>query len=168
MMFRFHICYITQLLFNFFDLQVTLSLSMIPGVLRLKNCREYSVSVYPDGFPALKEDPKGVWDNGFTQSFAYETSAGDVPNMMDSSAHVVLVSQDVEGTVTLDMQKVSEFFTCSPVQVWLETQRSILDDDGKSYEVSLDKGTHNPTGNITGCIFVHNIFFPKKEMFTFS
>ena len=129
--------------------QVTLSLSMIPGVLRLENCREYSVSVYPDGFPALKEDPKGIWDNGFTRSFAYETSEGDVPNMMDSSAHVVLVSQDVEGgTVTLDMQKVSEFFTCSPVQVWLEAQRSILDDDGKSYEVSLDKGTHDPQGKI--------------------
>ena len=124
-------------------------MSTVPGVVGMDNCQSYSVSIYPDSFPGLKEDAS-TWDQGFTHQFDYQTPTGDGPNVLDTS-QLMLVKTGDDGesvgstTITLDLKKVSEYLACTPVHITLQTRQSI-NQTSISNEITIDQGDHDPTG----------------------
>ena len=125
-----------------FLIQVQVQFSMIPGVLSMDNCQEYTLSVYPDSFPSLKNDSR-VWDEGFSHSFAYETAEGDAPDIKNTTGLTLAAVR--KGMVTVDIDKVFEFITCRPELMRWQTKRS-LTKTNSSDELSTERELANTNG----------------------
>ena len=127
-----------------FLIQVQVQFTMIPGVLSMDNCKEYTLSVYPDSFPSLKNDSR-VWDEGFSHSFAYETAEGDAPDIKNTTGLTLATLKN--GMVTVDIEKVFEFISCKPELMRWQTKRSLAKNNS-SDELSTVRELSNTNGKI--------------------
>ena len=121
---------------------VSHDIGMVPGVLTMENCQMYHLSIYPDSFPSLKENPS-TWDEGYSMSFPYQTETNDVPNKKDTGG-LSLINQLGTTQMSLNLGKIASFYTCTEVQATLNTKRSIVDDRNEA----RDLGTHDPVDGL--------------------
>ena len=102
---------------NMYD-NVTLDLHMVPGILNLQNCRQYTLSIYPDNFPEQQLEP-GKWTEGLTRTFNYVTKEGDAPNLIDLYEDVTLTT----GSDRVEIVWGKESYSCQDVEFTVSTLR---------------------------------------------
>ena len=109
------------------------------GVLDLKNCQEYHLTIYPDSFPNTNSSSK--WDDGFSTVFQYSTRKEGLPPSRKTPNSVKILKDIQSRSVIIDLEAIAEAYTCSDVFIQISTQRSIRSNE-TSNQIFVYNETH--------------------------
>ena len=111
---------------------------MIPGLLALKNCKKYSLRIYPDTFPANQIGDRigKKWTQGNVTDFTYivPTNTIDLENDIEFNLDDISLSL-----------KWNEPFTCDPLDLKI-IQKPYLHKNHSHHEVIISESNDYQTG----------------------
>ena len=114
------------------------------GVLELKNCKKYDLSIYPNNFPSDSESTSN-WNDGISTSFTYSIHNNN--SSRKTPATSIKIIKDIQSrNVIIDLEAIATAYTCSDILIEISTYRSIFlekDNDIDSHGLLVYNKTHS-------------------------
>ena len=129
---------------QFVNLILLSKMFLFLGILHLKNCKIYQLSIYPDSFPKDSNNTPN-WNDGLSIPFVYSTRKDNIPPSRKNPTSVKITKDIQSRRVIIDTEAIASAYTCSDILIRISTYRSILSDDtvnqvlvyNKTYSLSL-------------------------------
>lgn len=101
------------------------------GILDLKNCKRYRLSVYPDSFPSNSNSTSN-WNDGLSTSFTY-TPHNNNSSRKNPATSLKIIKDIQSRKIIIDLEAIATF-TCSDILIEISTYRSILLEKGNDLD----------------------------------